>query len=1069
MAGLPKFSVSRPVTAMMVALIVVGFGLFGLTKLRLNLYPDVSFPTITVYTVYEGVAPGDMETLVTRPIEEQVGSVSGVLKMRSLSSQGASVVKLYFDWSTNLFEAQIEVRKQLDLIRNGLPRDVEQPIVFNYDPNQEPVVVLALKSNSISTRELRTFATQRLEPLIERVPGVASSATVGGLDRQITVRARPAALQQYGITLGELAGTIRSENVQVPAGEMIEGSLIFSLRALGEFKTVEQIKNTVVAVREGNPIRLSDVTEVLDDVAQPVGGVRIDGEQGLIVNIYKQSDANIVGVAESIISSLEGMKKILPKGAKIDVLTNQADFIQQSISNLYLTAFQAVILVILILLFFLQSWRAALIIAISIPISIIATFAAMDWASMSLNVISLSGLTLAIGMVVDDAVVVLENIFQMKNSGKRSSESAIDGAREVAVPVVISTVTTLVVFLPILFVPGIAGVLFRDLALTVSFALSISSLVALSIIPLLSSKILGKQEDSNELVLEKSKFGKILASAGRALLTPFRAIGRPLGRQFDKLGSYLEKKLDAFEQRYESILESILPKSGRVIFGAFILFVATTPLFFQLSRDFFPPVDESRFTLEVLREPGINVFELERTVAMVEEVLEDKIPEARLIVSEFGDKPGVEGADNPGGNYAAVRVELVSRQERSRSQFAIVADALESLRDIPGADIKEVRKNPLSPDGENGLILYLFGYDQEKKAEIATQTKTLLSEKPEFVNVSSSSDKGRPELRVMMNRERISRLGLSTTQVANAISDAVRGNLATSFVDQGLSFDVIVEIDPAFKNSQQALENLQISLGDRWVPLKLLADIQRVTGPDNILRINQERVSEIQIDLGNVDLNSASVLSQEVVGNISLPDGYRFEVSGTAEEQARSFWYLIIAFSIASILTYMVMAAQFESFTEPFIMLVTIPLALSGVIFVLYVTNTPISVTSMIGLVLLSGIVVNNGIVMIDYIKILQLRGYDRKAAVIQGAARRLRPILMTAGTTILSMVPLALELGTGSETWSPMARTVIGGLSASTLLMLFVVPCMYFVLNGMLEKLGFTRIRKLDPLAHEN
>lgn len=1055
----------------MVALIVVGFGLFGLSKLRLNLYPDVSFPTITVYTVYEGVAPEDIETLVTRPIEERVGSVSGVIKMRSLSSQGASVVKLYFDWDTDLFEAQIEVRKQLDFIRRELPLDVEQPIVFNYDPNQEPVVVLTMSSDYRSTRELRTFATRQIEPLLERIPGTASATTVGGLDRQISVQLNPISMRQYNVSIGEISGVLQRENVQVPAGELIEGSTIFSLRTLGEFKTVEQIAATVVAVRDGNPVRLEDVAKVDDGVAQPIGGVHVDGDDGLIINVYKQSDANIVTAASGIVGKLDDLRKVLPKDVDLDILTNRADFINQSISNLYMTALQAIILVVLILLFFLQSWRSAVVIAVSIPVSIIATFSVMNWADLSLNVISLSGLTLAVGMVVDDAVVVLENIFQRKQSGEPVISASVRGAKEVAVPVVISTLTTLVVFLPILFVPGIAGVLFRDLALTVSFALSMSSLVALSLIPLMSSRMLSEKEALQEqeipekfLARLRYRIGSVFSTAGSFI----KARMAPVGVFFQNLGDRLGIYISRLEQSYEDTLKQLLPRSGLVVLLAALVFFASVPLFLQLSRDFFPPVDESRFTLEVIREPGVNLFELERTVVQVEDLIKQEVPEARLVVAEYGDKPGVEGADNPGGFYSTIRVELLEPHLRDRTQFEIVSDVLAALNTVPGAEIKELRKNPLSPDGENGLIVYVYGFDAQRKALLANEVKQRLGGVQGIVNVSSTSDESRPELRVTMNRERVSRLGLSTSQVATAISDAVRGNRATTFVDDGLSFDIVVELEPRFKASQTALEELPVQVGETWVPLKHVADIQRIQGPTNILRINQERVTEIRADLAGLDLKTASDITRDVLSAMDWPDGYRFELSGTAEEQARSFYYLLIAFSIASVLTYMVMASQFESFTEPFIMLLTIPLALSGVLIVLWATQTPVSVTAMIGLVLLAGIVVNNGIVMIDYIKILQIRGLSREDAITQGAARRLRPILMTAGTTVLSMVPLALELGVGSETWSPMARTVIGGLVASTLLMLFVVPCLYYLLNRMVEAFGFTKIRKVDPLAAE-
>ncbi len=1037
MGALSKIAVERPITLLMTTLIFVGFGIYGLQNLRLNLYPDVSFPTITVYTSYEGVAPEDIETLVTRPIEESVGSISGIRRIRSLSSQGASVVKLNFNWGTDLYEAENDVRKQLGFVERSIPDDAQSPLVFSYDPNQEPIVVLTLTSNARSPRDLRTYANQILEQRIERVNGIASVETSGGLERQINVTIDNEKMRLYDITIAEIAAKLAQENIQVPAGQLSEGNTIYSLRTIGEFKNIDQIRNTIITVREGQALLLKDIARVDDGIAQPIGNVHIDGEDGVILNVYRQSDANVVSAATDVIESLDDIKRSLPQDVQIKVLTNKAEFIQQSIQNLLLTGIQAVILVVLILLAFLRSGRSALIIAISIPVSIITTFMVMDFADLSLNIISLSGLTLAVGMVVDDAVVVLENIFRFREDGADRKTASIMGAREVAVPVVVSTLTTLVVFLPILFVPGIAGFLFRDLALTISFSLSVSSLVALTLIPMMTS-LFFREEKTN-----------------------FEAT--------NKLAVILSNLLEKLEDRYRFLLNRLIQRSGMVVFAALFLFGATLPIFYQLGGEFFPRVDENAFTLEVQREPGVNLFELERSIRQVESIIQQQVPEARLVVADYGDKEGVEGADNPGGYRGTIRVELVGQKERKRGQFEITQSLLGSLEQVPGVQIKELIIDPLSPDGENGLMVQIFGYDPELKKELTEGVKERLSSIEGVVNLFSSSDQGRPELRLIMDRERISRVGMNTNQVASAVSDAVKGNVATSFVDQGVEFEVLVELDPKDKSETLDLSNIQIQTpAAGWMPLKNLARLERYTGPTNVMRINQERVTEITAELAGTDLKAASDQARLLLDQVDWPDGYRYELAGTAEEQAESFGFLLLAFAIAGILTYMVMASQFESLVEPFIIIFTIPLALTGVLLMLWATGTSISVTSMVGLILLTGIVVNNGIVMIDYIKILQARGMERSQAIVTGAVRRLRPILMTAFTTILSMVPLALEIGSGSETWSPMARTVIGGLTMSTLLMLFVVPCLYLIINSGVERLGFDAVHKLDPLADE-
>lgn len=1083
MKKISKLAVERPVTFVMITLVVIGFGLFGLTRLSLNLYPDVSFPTITVYTTYEGVAPEDVETLITRPIEEQVGSVSGLRRVRSLSSQGASVIKLYFNWGTDIFIAESDVRKQIDFARRAIPQDADQPIVFSYDPNQEPILVLALSSNVRNPSELRTIATQQLEQRLERISGIAAAETAGGLERQINIWIRSDRMLAFNLDIATVSNRLRQENIQVPAGELIEGRVVYSLRTIGEFRNIDEIRTTVVGINNDIPILLEDIAEIEDGVSQPIGNVHVRGEEGLIINLYRQSDVNVVTTAANVVAEINRIQNILPSDVQLEILTNRAEFIQLSLSNLYQTAIQAIILVVIILLLFLRSFRTALIIAISIPISIIATFSVMDFADVTLNVISLSGLTLAVGLVVDNAVVVLENIFRFREDGYSGKKAAVFGAQEVATPVIVSTLTTLVVLLPILFVPGIAGFLFQDLALTVSFALVMSTLAALSIIPLLSSKLF---KDSKPDELKPGQVNSNAVNAGRVSqdhLQENLAIQgskenqtaqilpeTPPAKKENKIKRVLGDFFTKMDAKYTSLLERTLKRSKTIVFGSILLFAAVVPLYFTLGGEFFPPVDENAFILSVQREPGVNLFELQNSIYQVENIIRDKVPEARLIVSDYGDKRGVEGADNPGGYQGTVRVELVPRGDRSRGQFEISADVLQHLQDVPGADIREVRENPLNPDGNDGLIINVYGFDLEQKKDLANGIRESFLRVDGIVGASSSADEGRPELQVIMDRERISRLNMTTSQVANAVSDAVRGSVATTFVEQGVEFAVLVQLASEDRRDSRSLEDILIRTPNgTWMPLSNLARIERYQGPSNILRINQERVTEITVDIGDLDLRTATERAEVVLSQIDWPDGYRYDIGGTAEEQAESFRFLLIAFLIAAILAYMVMASQFESLVEPLIIIVTIPLALTGVLIMLFVTSTPISVTAMIGLILLSGIVVNNGIVMIDYIKVLQARGVERLDAVIRGASRRLRPILMTAATTILSMVPLALELGAGSETWSPMARTVIGGLTMSTILMLLVVPCLYYLVNSLLERMGFDAVHKVDPLDDED
>ena len=694
--------------------------------------------------------------------------------------------------------------------------------------------------------------------------------------------------------------------------------------------------------------------------------------------------------------------------------------------------------------------------------------------------------------MVDNAVVVLENIFRFREDGESGAKASVFGAREVSGPIIMSTLTTLVVFLPVLFVPGIAGLLFRDLALTISFALIVSVLVALTLIPVMSSRLFLAEDSKKDLsavkklplykrLLEwrkKSIYTRLLSIPLFLVLIPvypfvylFDILFRKIAGFFnDRVAPVLGNMFLSLENSYKSTLDSLLNRSGLVVTGAFILLIVSLPIYYQLGGEFFPEVDENFITLEVQREPGVNLFELERTIVRIEEIIRREIPETRLVVSDYGDKTGIEGADNPGGNQGVIRIELVPVEERDRSQQRITAEILRAVEIVPGANIREIREDPLSPDGETGLIVQIYGFDPAVRQEFAEAAYNRISEIDGIVNVFSSADQGSPELRIDMDRERISRNGMTTSQVATAVSNAVKGDMATTFVDQGIEFEVLVQLAASDRAESTALQEIQIQTpnGD-WMPLKNLARIERYTGPSSIIRVNQERMAQIEAGLEGIDLKKATDAVRSTLSQIQWPEGYRFEVAGDAEDQQESFFFLIIAFIIAGILTYMVMASQFESLVEPFIIIGTIPLALTGVLLILWVTQTPVSVTAMVGLVLLTGIVVNNGIVMIDYIKILQSRGQDRHEAIVNGSGRRLRPILMTAFTTILAMVPLALQLGSGSETWSPMARTVIGGLTMSTLLMLIAVPCMYNIVNRTVEKLGFDFVHKEDPLLNED
>jgi len=1008
--SLSSLSIRRAITFTMVYIFVVGFGIFGLSRLKIDLYPDVTFPVIAVITTYTGVAPADMETLVTKPIEEAVASVENIKHIRSLSKLGASLVLAEFDWGLDLDKSEKDIRNNIDYIREFLPDEANEPLILQFDPQKMPILFMSV-SGPMGPAELREISRRRIKPALERIVDVASADTAGGLKRQIQVQIDPAKLHAQGLSVDAVISALRRENLQVPGGKIDEGETEFSVRTLSEYTSVEQIADTVIGYRNEAPVYIKNVAQVRDTYEEITRVVRNNQKPGILLIVSKNSKANTVQVTNRVIEELPNILRKLPEGVKAGVIFNQADFIKRSISNLSYTAIQAFFLAAVVLLFFLHNIRASVIVALSIPISIIVTFTVLDLSNLTLNMMSMAGLALAVGMLVDNSIVVLENIYRHVGEGGNRLNSAERGTTEVATAIIASTLTTIAVFFPVLFVPGIAGVMFNDMALTICFSLFCALLVSLTLIPLLSSRFLKIQNAPRH--------------------NPSRGIS-------ERIDSGLQK----LTNRYTRTLNWCLNHRKTTLMVALIAFGCSLALIPRLGFDFFPKMDESQLQIQVERAPGTSLGSTEITFRQIEDIIHDTIPELKNQNTDLGVGETF-GAFSKGSYAGEIRINLIEKEKRKRTQMEIESALRKKLEQIPGTTFSISHGQFLGEEGD--LIIYLYGEDIDAARILSEKIKDAIRDVPGAVDVNTSLEGGRPELQIILDRDRISALGLTTSQVSNAVSTYIRGTRASLFRDQGEEYEILVRLDRRYRENTEILKDLFVTSprGDQ-IPLSSIARIYRSISPTTILRRDQQRVVNISVTAQGRSLGEVTQQVEAQLEKIEIPSDFSYEIGGSAQDMRTSFKWLALAFFGAAFIVYMVMASLYESLMAPFIIFLTIPLAIVGVIGILFLTGTPLSIVAFIGIIMLAGIVVNNSIVLVDYINQLRAKGYNVREAVVEGGKTRLRPILMTALTTILALTPLGLGLGSGGEAWAPMARSVIGGLIASTLLTLLVIPVIY-------------------------
>ncbi len=1129
--SLVEFSTRRRVTVAMVTISFLLFGLIALGNLKVNLLPDLSYPTLTVRTEYTGAAPTEIETLITEPVEEAVGVVKGLRKLKSVSRTGQSDVVLEFAWGTDMDRAGLEVRDKMESLQ--LPLEAKPPVLLRFNPSTEPIIRVALSSQAEGDElrqlsVLRRYADDDLKKKLEPVLGVAAVKVGGGLEDEIQVLVDQQKLAQLNLPIATITQRLGQENINISGGRLEEGSQRYLVRTVNQFSTVDQIRELLVTtssggndaaadaamqmarvaaasgsadamaaaasvqstsagnsstVAGGKAVRLKDIAEVVQGHKEREAIIRLDGREAVELAIYKEGDANTVATADAIHERLETIKKQVPPDIELTVIDDQSTFIRKAISDVKMDAVIGGLLAILVIFLFLRDGWSTFVIGLSLPISIITTFFFMGQLGLSLNVMSLGGLALATGLVVDDSIVVLESIAKARERGLGILQAAIVGTGEVSMAVVASTLTTVAVFLPLVFVEGIAGQLFRDQALTVAIAIAISLAVAMTLIPMLSA-LRGKpgesfpEEPAHPQWQPTSKWQKPVATTRRGIgagigglvygiawlvVRAWRGLVAVVGPVMRKASDLAMAPYARAERGYLKLLPAAMGRPVVVLGSATAAFVLALLLVPLLGADLIPQLAQNRFDMTVKLPPGTPLRE---TDALVRE-LQKKHAGTEGIHALYGvsgsgtrlDASPTESGDNIG------KLNIVMVGGGSEKLEASMSTALrESMQDHPSAQVDFSRPELFS--FSMPLEIELSGPDLETIRTAGQKMAALLRANPHYTDVSSTVEQGFPEIQIHFDQQRAAAFGLTTRQIADAVVSKVRGDVATRYSFRDRKIDVLVRVKEGDRGSVDDIRNLTINAGGTSVRLGSVADVVSTMGPSEIHRADQVRVAVVSSNLQDIDLGSAVLEVQQLVADNPLGAEVRMHIGGQGEELSDSIRSLLFAFGLAIFLVYLVMASQFESLLHPFVILFTIPLAMVGAVLALLLTRSPVSVVVFIGLILLVGLVTKNAIILIDKVNQLREAGVAKREALVEGARSRLRPIVMTTLSTLFGFLPLALAFGEGAEVRSPMAITVIGGLLVSTLLTLLVIPVVYDLLDRRPDAYYRNRSRRGDEVV---
>ncbi|MEG1736944.1 MAG: efflux RND transporter permease subunit [Odoribacter sp.] len=1014
-------AVEKPITTLMIFVAIMVLGIFSLVQLPIDQYPKMDPPYLSVMTSYPGANAADIEVNVTKILEDQLNSVENLKEITSTSQDNLSVISLEFEWEANLDEAANDVRDAIDKAMDRLPDDIDRPSLLKFNTSMMPILIYAVTADA-SYPGMDKILEDKVVNRLNRVDGVAAVSIAGAPKRVVYLDLDPNKLDAYNLTIEQLGNIIAAENKDLPAGNIKMGQMDYQLRIEGEFDGSEQIKNIVIGTQNGKSVYMKDVAIIKDTIKDITLEQLINRKQGGVLLITKQSDANAVAIAKEVKKEMELIQKELPPDLRIEMLNDSSDFIIRSINNLSESLMYALIFVVLVVFIFLGRWRATFIIALTIPISLIVAFIYLKITGGSLNVISLSSLSIAIGMVVDDAIVVLENITKHIERGSAPRESAKYGTNEVWLSVIVTTLVTVAVFFPLTLVSGMTGILFKQLGWIVCITVVTSTVTAITLTPMLSSQLMKIYEKKTD---EKFSFY-----------------------------TFTSNYLDKLDRGYEKLIRWSLHHKLLLGLSMTSIFVISIFLGRFISTDYMPQNDESTLNIYVKMQTGQRVEESKKVALGIDSMLRVNYPEISMINLSYGSEDEDAGFSSlfnkTGSNMLNVRARLVDIQDRERSVFEIADDLRDRLKAIPDVLVYTVTTSSNMMGGGNTVDLEIMGYDFEQTnklaAELAQQARTIKG--AEDINISRDDDK--PELQLFLNQDKLSQHGLSTSQVASALRNRVYGFKPSKYKEDGEEYDIIVRLGEEYRNSLTEVENLQIvnARGEK-IRLKELGDIKEFWSPPKIERKSKQRMVKVSITpAAGASLGDIATAAQTIINKTEVPQEISVFIGGSYEDQQESFGSLIILLVLSMMLVYIVMASQFESFKMPFIIMVSIPFAFTGVVLALLLTHTTVSVVAALGAIMLVGIVTKNGIVLIDFINLMRERGIHLYDAIALACRSRLRPVLMTALTTILGMLPLAISTGEGAETWRPMGIAVIGGLIFSTIITMIIVPVLYAAMD---------------------
>lgn len=1035
-----KTAVNKPITTLMVFIGVIVLGIYSLIYLPVDLFPEMDPPYISVITSYPGANASDIEVNITRPMEDAFNSIDNLKEITSTSSDNLSVIFLEFEWESDLNEASNGIRDAIDLMYDYLPDGVSRPTIFKFDLSMMPIAVYAFKAGD-SYLGLEQILEEAVVNPLNRIDGIGSVMVIGTPQRRIYVEADPVKLDAYNLTIEQIGNIIQAENLDMPSGNIKMGKMDYQLRVEGEVRESQELENLVVGSFQGGVVLLKDVAVVRDTTKDLMLESRIQGSQGVRMMVMKQSGANTVKVADQVRKTIENLKKNLPPDVEVLEVMDSSEFISDSVTNLTQTMLWALFFVVVVVLFFLGKWRATFIVVLTIPISLIVSFIYLFATGGSLNIISLASLSIALGMVVDDAIVVLENITRHIERGTSPREAAIYATNEVWLSVIITTLVIVAVFFPLTLVGGMTGVLFKQLGWIVSITVTTSTLAAITLTPMLASKLLGL----------KTKRRVPLPFSHEKVVEPF---------------------LTWVEDFYEKTLRFALLHKKLVLILALVIFVGSLFLARFVSSEFIPESDEAQVSVEIELTTGLRVEETIKVADRIEGIIGERYPEAEIHAMMAGsdDEGGMAGLfGQSGSNTISVMMRLSPRDERERSVWAIADDFRDQLNQIP-----EVVEYTVSTGGMNmggtSVDVEIFGYDFEVTSRLANELSEKIEAIPGASDVKVSRKDDRPELQVVLDRKKMAESGLNTAMVSAALRNRVAGMTASIFREEGEEYDIVVRFGEEFRSSISDLESFSITspMGTR-VKLGEIGEVQEYWNPPNIERKRRERVVTVSAVPSGVALGDLAQEINAVVARADVPQGIIINVGGAYEEMMDSFMDLGLLLLISLILVFLVMASQFESFVMPFVIMFSIPFSFTGVILALLITNTTLSVIAGLGAVLLIGIVVKNGILLVDYINLMRDRGYALNEAIAVSGRLRLRPVLMTAFTTILALVPMALSRGEGSEIWSPMGISLIGGLVFSTIVTMVLVPVVYGIFSRRGERDKMRKVREKFTFLNEH